>query len=155
MMSTLQAVEMGFTGDEFMRLRFLGESAWLALSLGDLERAEAIFDALEVLSPEDPVAPLGHAEILLARGDARGAKAAARRLQSAAGADTSTQSAGLILEARAALLEGDPEAARTPLTAVHALAPDGEHAKVAAALLEEIERLHTAATVVVRRGEER
>lgn len=155
MKSTLHALEMGFTGNDFMRLRFLGESAWLALSLGDLERAEAIFDALEVLSPEDPVAPLGHAEILLARGDAQGAKTAARKLQTAAGADTATQSAGLILEARAALLEGDPEGARAPLAAVRALAADGEHTDVAAVLLEEIECLDTAATIVVRRGEER
>jgi tetratricopeptide (TPR) repeat protein len=68
---------LGLKSTRVEMLRFLGESAYLWLYLGQPERALAIFEALTVLAPQDPVGHLGCAEVMMERGEFKAAERAA------------------------------------------------------------------------------
>src|SRR5579871_2064845 len=53
--------------DGTVLLQYLAEAAYLWSYLGKPDEAKAIFEALQLLVPADPVAPLGLAEIYLSQ----------------------------------------------------------------------------------------
>ncbi|MCA9319328.1 MAG: hypothetical protein KDB53_01270, partial [Planctomycetes bacterium] len=119
------------------------EAGWLALSLGDLPRAQAIFDGLRILSPEDPLSSMGQAEIALALGDAATAKSAARAVQRAENADLQTRCLGIVLEARAELCGHAFARAKTQLEEAIRLDAQGAAGRSARVLLDELNLAET------------
>ncbi|MEZ6196731.1 MAG: hypothetical protein R3F20_13560 [Planctomycetota bacterium] len=132
-------------------MRLLGESATLALYLGEADRAEEIFRAIEILAPEEPVAFHGLAELALARGEAEEARRAARLAQGAFRADASGVALGLVLEARGWLLEGARAEALACLARAENLDPAGPGAAMASALAHELAVLDETAGSEVKR----
>ncbi len=59
--------------DAGLCFRYLAEAAYLWSYLGKPDEARTIFEALQLLAPADPVAPLGLAEICLSEGRFRDA----------------------------------------------------------------------------------
>lgn len=68
---------LGITADD-ARLRCLAEAAYYLQNLGRIEDAATMYAAIHCLAPNDPLGPLGLAELSLAKGDYSAAVRAAR-----------------------------------------------------------------------------
>lgn len=94
------------------RLQFLGESAYLALSIQQPRLAEVLFDGLCVLVPDCPIGPLGLAEIRLDEGRFREAREEATKALRAKYIDRQTMAFAYGLRAKALAGLGRPALAR-------------------------------------------
>lgn len=132
--STIYAEKMGLKNDGNLRLRFLGETGWLALQLGDVENAEKIFRGIVAAAPKCAMGGLGLAEVLLRRRQYSAARIEAVRVQTAHDVSATVSAQGLILESRIACAGGDIEEARRLLDEAGALDPDGPSGSAASEL---------------------
>lgn len=127
-------LELAADGGE--RLRYLGEAGYLCLYRGELDQAQAIFEGLTDLVPDDPVGHLGLCEVHLAHHDARKAETAARRAAEVAGNSAETMALAYELQGKALLSLDRVQDAERVLARAIEVAPDSPAARSARELPE-------------------
>lgn len=98
-MSASLARDLELDGDDFAPLRLLGECAYQWCFRGELERAQAIFRALQHAASNDPLPWLGQAEVLCAARRFDEAAQSAAQARRAKNIDASTMVFAYVLEA--------------------------------------------------------
>jgi predicted Zn-dependent protease len=84
-------------------LTLLAECGYFAYQAGESEQALVLFQGLGALTPDDPTAHLGEAEVRLARGEHRAAREAARRARERRHAEPQSMALAYLLEAQSEL----------------------------------------------------
>lgn len=128
-------------------LRFLGESAYFWFYLGERDKARAIFEALVLLAPNDPVGHLGLAEVWLGQGKFREAERSAQQAARVANIARATLAFAHILRGHALLGLGRPKDAEKAFLQAQKLDPEGPQGQDAVVRLE-IARLAGGGRVV-------
>jgi tetratricopeptide (TPR) repeat protein len=129
-MSATLAHALGLDRDEFAPLRLLGECAYQWCFRGELDRAEAIFRALQHAASNDPLPWLGQAEVLSARRRFEEAAESAAQARRRKHIDASTMVFAYVLEADIWTCAGETSRARAALD--KALQLDANHPSVLA-----------------------
>lgn len=106
-MSAELARSLGLDCDEFAPLRLLAECAYQWCFRGELDRAEAIFRALQRAASNDPLPWLGQAEVLSARREFCAAAQSAAQARRRKHIDASTMTFSYVLEADIWTCAGD------------------------------------------------
>lgn len=114
-MSAALAHDLGLDRDDFAALRLLGECAYQWCFRGELDRAAAIFRALQHLAANDPLPWLGQAEVLSAKREFEAAAQSAAQARRRPRIDASTMTFSYVLEADIWTCAGELERAEDAL----------------------------------------
>lgn len=93
--------QLGLAGDPERPVAFLAESAYFLLAANALSEAQAIFEVVARLLPDDPVGFLGQGEVALARGEFRAGLRCADRAMRTGNTDRNTMATALVVRADA------------------------------------------------------
>ena len=121
--------------DGKLTFRYLAEAAYLWSYLGKPDEARTIFEALQLLAPADPVAPLGLAEICLSQGKFREADKFAETASKMENADRRTMAFAYKLRGKSLLQLNKPRDAEKFWQRAAEIDKDGPEGKSALALL--------------------
>jgi tetratricopeptide (TPR) repeat protein len=126
-------------------LRFLAEAGFLWLDLMRPEPAEAIFNALVTLAPNDPTGYVGLADVRRRNGDVSGALSQLDKAARAPHADALALATIFRKQGEMHILLKKAAAAEKAFAKVVQIAPDGPEAEVARAYVEALNKPHPAA----------
>ena len=122
--------------DDDAPLRFLGEAAYLYFYRGASDEALALFEALTVIVPDDPVGWLGQCEVALASGDARSAVQHAQKATRTANVDAPAMAFAYLLQGRAHLKAGQQAEAEKVLAQAAEVDPESDVGRTATELIQ-------------------
>lgn len=122
--------------DQAESLGFLGEAGYLWWYLGRRDKAIAIFEALKLLAPNDPVGYLGCAEILIEKGDFKEAERVAGQAARTANINRRTLAFAHIIRGQAMLGLKNPAEAEKAWRKACDVDPDGAIAQTTTARTE-------------------
>jgi tetratricopeptide (TPR) repeat protein len=117
-------------------LQFLAEAAYLWSYRGKLDKAQAIFEALTVLAPDQPVGHLGLAEAWMSQQKFREAEKAAELATRSNAADRRTMAFAYKLRGKALMQLNKPKEAEKAWQRAAELDANGAEGKSALELME-------------------